>query len=198
MKEDFAACRDFFDGKAAQWDAFSEHDAAIIEAILTVGGDWQGQRVLDLACGTGVLFPFLRARQPAYLRAIDLSPAMIAQAKRKYAPSPDFRIDAMNFYDLEEGGFDRIVVYNAYPHFLNKAAFAGQVQRCLRPGGRLLIAHGAGRNQINGCHADGKTSVISAGLQGCAQEQQRLGQGFCWDTAVDNPYLYILSGTYTP
>jgi demethylmenaquinone methyltransferase/2-methoxy-6-polyprenyl-1,4-benzoquinol methylase len=45
----------------------------------------RGVSVLDVACGTGVLFPDYLARNVKSVTGIDLSPAMIDVAKVKYS-----------------------------------------------------------------------------------------------------------------
>ena len=50
--------------------------AAIIGKILDGAGVAAGKDVLDVACGTGVLFPDYLQRQVGSLTAIDISPEM--------------------------------------------------------------------------------------------------------------------------
>ena len=47
----------FFDKRAAAWDAEMIRHEPVIQAILDNAGVGNGVRVLDVACGTGVLFP---------------------------------------------------------------------------------------------------------------------------------------------
>lgn len=43
--------------------------------------------------------------------------------------------------------FDRIVIYNAYPHFIEKEKLVKKVEELLNPGGRFVVAHGACREK---------------------------------------------------
>ena len=47
----------FFDGCASWWDADMIRNEDVIARILANGGIKPGVQVLDVACGTGVLFP---------------------------------------------------------------------------------------------------------------------------------------------
>lgn len=185
--------RDFFDRLAHRWDDMAHAPEEKIDAILTRAGVPRGGHVLDVACGTGILFPALLRRSPVLLRAIDLSPGMVAQARLKYAGA-GVEISAEDFYTFRQRGFDCMVVYNAYPHFLDKALFASQALRCLNTGGRLVIAHGCGRRALNTRHHTGPAQAVSTPLLSCSEEALRLGYHFAFDVMVDEEDRYILSG----
>ena len=68
----------FFDHCAPQWDADMIRDNEIIGKILDLGNVTAGADVLDVACGTGVLFPDYMARGVGSLTGIDISPGEIS------------------------------------------------------------------------------------------------------------------------
>lgn len=76
----------FFDRLAPDWEKDLVVDAAKINTILDVAGVGAGCRVLDVACGTGVLFPFYRQRQVAEVLAVDISPRMVKIAASHAQP----------------------------------------------------------------------------------------------------------------
>lgn len=190
---DTAPVREFFNQLAGGWDESCVVVPGNIRAMLELAGIPAGARVLDVACGTGVMIPFLLERQPAALDAVDLSPAMVALAAKKQS-HPSLRVFEADFYSLQSPApYDALVVYNAFPHFMDKAAFARRAQSLLAPGGRLLIMHGAGRAVINGGHGGKKVSAVSTPLLAPAEEAARL-PGFAFDILVDREHCYILSG----
>ena len=79
----------FFDRRAPDWDAEMIRDDAVIDAILDNAGVKAGDDVLDVACGTGVLIPDYLQRGVSRITAVDISPEMIAHARRKFS-SPMF------------------------------------------------------------------------------------------------------------
>lgn len=87
-----------------------------------------------------------------------------------------------------------IMVYNAYPHFLDKTCFARSLNRCLSSNGRFVIAHGRGRAHINACHSSLTDNAFSHTLLPCWEEAQRLGRGFEYDIMIDRDDLYLISG----
>ena len=109
---------EFFDRCAPSWDAEMIKSDKKINTILDnaeVGADMD---VLDVACGTGVMFDYYLERGVSSVTGIDISPEMAKIAAEKYDAEPKVQVVCG---DVEEypfaGKFDRIVVYNAFPHF---------------------------------------------------------------------------------
>lgn len=189
---DIGQTRAYFDKLAPTWDEKPRCTPEKAAAILAVAAPLLGAAVLDVGSGTGVMLPYLLERGVGHLHAVDLSPAMVAQAQAKHS-DPKLLIEVRDLFELGRGGYDLALVYNAYPHFEDKARFGWQMHTLLRPGGRLLIAHGMGRDAINGVHA-GSARDVSDRLGPPAEEASRLGANFRFDVMVDEAELYILSG----
>ena len=153
----------FFDRLAPGWDADMIRSDAIIGAILDGAGVTEGKQVLDVACGTGVLFPDYLARKVAGITAIDISPEMAKLAGSKY---PDQNITVL-CGDVEETAFgqqfDCVMVYNAFPHFPDPENLIRVLSGLLKPGGTLTVAHGMSRAAIDR-HHEGAASKVSRGL----------------------------------
>ena len=159
-KQDVVA---FFDRMAPQWDADMIRHDDIIATILDNAGVRPGVDVLDVACGTGVLFPDYLARNVGSLTAVDISPEMVRIARSKY---PEAQVSVC-CGDVEELDFDRqfdsIVVYNAFPHFPEPGRLIERLTRLLKTGGTLTVAHGMSRAAIDR-HHEGAASRVSVGL----------------------------------
>ena len=78
----------FFDRLAPDWDAGMVRNEAVIARILDNAGVCEGCTVLDVACGTGVLFGDYVRRGAVQVTAIDLSPEMAARAAAKVGGAP--------------------------------------------------------------------------------------------------------------
>ena len=108
---------EFFDQAAAGWDAQLRRNEPVIARILDNAGVRSGVRVLDVACGTGVLIPDYLQRGAAQVTAIDISPEMARIAREKF---PQENVTVL-CGDAEQAHFpapfDCIVIYNAFPHF---------------------------------------------------------------------------------
>jgi demethylmenaquinone methyltransferase/2-methoxy-6-polyprenyl-1,4-benzoquinol methylase len=154
---------EFFDRLAPQWDADMIRNDDIIATILNNAGVKPGVDVLDVACGTGVLFPDYLSRDVGSLTAVDISPEMVRIAREKF---PEDKVTVC-CGDVEELDFDKqfdcIVVYNAFPHFPEPAQLIQSLSGLLKPGGILTVAHGMSRAAIDR-HHEGRASKVSVGL----------------------------------
>lgn len=153
----------FFDMYAADWDAQMVRDDKIIGTILDNAGVKAGSRVLDVACGTGVLIPDYLARGVESVTAIDISPEMVKIAQGKFN-QPNVRIMCGDVMAADIGGdYDAIVIYNAFPHFAEPEKLVEILSDKLKKGGRLTVAHGMSRERID-AHHKGAASKVSNGL----------------------------------
>ena len=105
-----------------------------------------GQRVLDLACGTGTLAIWIKAKQPqADVIGIDGDPAILAIASRKAREAGvsvqlDHGLSHSQPYPAAH--FDRVVSSLFFHHlsWADKQRTVREVFRVLKPGGELHVA----------------------------------------------------------
>lgn len=153
----------FFDSLASGWDADMIRNDEIIGKILDNVGVTADTEVLDVACGTGVLLPDYLKRGVKSVTAIDISPEMVKIARRKF-PEENVHILCGDAEEIvPEPKFDCIVIYNAFPHFPDPEKLIRHLSACLKPGGRLTVAHGMSRADIDRHHS-GAASRVSVGL----------------------------------
>jgi ubiquinone/menaquinone biosynthesis C-methylase UbiE len=190
------AVKDYFDNQADQWDLYSHHDPHKLCKIMHMCDLHPGQRVLDVACGTGVLFPWLLAHDPALLAGIDISDGMTRVARQKYRDNR-LQVMTLDYYQMETGEFDRIIIYNAYPHFFDKERLAKKTYNLLAFGGRFVVAHNKGRESLNEMHTRRGAGDFSMPLEHTSVERHRFEPYFNIDCCVDNDDIYILSGIKT-
>ncbi len=154
---------EFFDRLASNWDADMVRSDEIIGKILDGAGVGPGKRVLDVACGTGVLFPDYLARQVAHVTAVDISEEMVKIASGKFPEAP-ISVVCADVEVLARGElFDCVMVYNAFPHFPEPEKLIENLAGRLAPGGTLTVAHGMSRAAIDRHHS-GSASKVSMGL----------------------------------
>lgn len=109
----------------------------------------KGERVLDIATGTGVVPAAILAQAPPLrihpdhgpVVGLDITPAMLAEAQRRLGPTDKVRFVCGSgmAMPLAEGAFD-VAICCLGTHHMDVATLLAELSRVLRPGGRLLIA----------------------------------------------------------
>ncbi len=130
------------------WSGFAEQYSSLIDQLLGEHGVNQA-RILDVACGTGVLAISL-ARQGHIVHGIDISSEMIAVAKSKSAKMPgvSFEVQDMTRFIVQDE-FDLITcTFDSLNYVLNVdgvEAMFGRVAQSLKKSG--LFAFDSNTNQ---------------------------------------------------
>jgi SAM-dependent methyltransferase len=133
---------------AARYDAKCGFVPALGADLVELLGAGAGDRILDVGCGTGGLFPPLLERG-ARIVGVDADGAMLERARARFAAEEHGAIelveaDATRLPDL--GVFDG-VVSNAALHWMPAARdVAAGMARSLRPGGRFAFELGGAGN----------------------------------------------------
>ena len=183
----------YFDCHAASWDdELIRHDDRI-NTILDNGGVKPGVHVLDVACGTGVLFPDYLKRNVASVTGVDISEEMVKLASAKF-PQENIRVICADVENAElDRAFDVVMVYNAFPHFPDPEKLISTLADNLVPGGRLSVAHGMSRTQIDS-HHHGSAHAVSMGLMSETELAKIFEPFFDVDVIVSNECMYQVSG----
>jgi demethylmenaquinone methyltransferase/2-methoxy-6-polyprenyl-1,4-benzoquinol methylase len=154
----------FFNRLAPEWDAHTVRDEAVIEAILDAAEIGAGMHILVVACGTGVLIPDYLNRGAASVTGADISETMAEIARGKFQNDARVTILCANAETADfQRQFDRIVIYDALPHFADVDGLISHLSGFLRPGGMLTIAHDRSRENIN-AHHKGMPSFLAVDL----------------------------------
>lgn len=135
-------------------DAGPRYDAVVRASTLGMDALWKRRmhaavpddreygRVLDLACGTGIVTRELARRHPqATVVGLDASPEMLAVARDR-VDAGNVRLVAGRAEDadaLTTGGFD-LVTASYLPKYVDRERLAAVVRAVLRPGG-VAVCH---------------------------------------------------------
>jgi predicted TPR repeat methyltransferase len=137
-----------FDGYASRFDRHlrgvlryrtPEHVERVLRRLL---GDRAGRRQLDVAdlgCGTGLCGPLLR-HHAATLTGVDLSPKMLAEARRKRAYDELVRGELTAYLGAHPGAFDALVSSDVVCYVGDLAPVFAGLARALRPGGVAVVS----------------------------------------------------------
>ena len=181
---------EFFDRCAPWWDDDMIRNEEIIAAILNNGGIREGVDVLDVACGTGVLFPDYLKRGAASVTGIDISPEM---AKRAAAKFPEVNVICGDVERVEfDRQFDCVMVYNAFPHFPDPKKLIATLAGLVKPGGKLSVAHGMSRAALTDHHK--RASAVSIDLIHEKELAAIFSKWFDVDVVISTDRMYQVSG----
>lgn len=133
---------------------YSLGEPAILAAASAEIVEWLGRRglvdrdrdVVDLGCGIGRIALALAPRVRSVL-GLDLSPAMIAEARRRGAGlgNVDWRVtDGRDLGGVADGAADLVLAVDSFPYLMQVGTALAQrhvveAARVLRPGGALVV-----------------------------------------------------------
>ncbi len=180
----------FFDALADKWDDDMIRSDAIIEKILDISAIHEGVSVLDVACGTGVLVPDYAKRNVTDITGIDISSNMVKIAKQKF-PQINFICADAESHNFGRT-FDRIMIYNAFPHFPNQDKLIEHLSSFLNVGGVLTVAHGMSLKQIDTIHQN-SASNVSLKLPSSMELSRIIEKHLEPIECFDDEYMYIVS-----
>jgi SAM-dependent methyltransferase len=109
--------------------------------VADAAGIRPGQRVLDVACGTGVLARAVadRVGPTGTVVGVDPNDGMLAVARRK-APTIEWKHGRAEALPLESDSFDAVVSQFGLMFFDDRRAALREMMRVLRPDGQLAVA----------------------------------------------------------
>ncbi|RJP52904.1 MAG: methyltransferase domain-containing protein [Anaerolineaceae bacterium] len=133
----------------AQMDAAKAYEGLMVPALF---GEWAstvadaaqikpGERVLDVACGTGILAREVLSRTGAaeFVTGLDPSAGMLEVAK-DLAPGVEWRQGVAESLPFPDASFDVVVSQFGLMFFNDRSEALRQALRVLRPGGRMAFA----------------------------------------------------------
>lgn len=182
----------FFDNMAHTWDSEQVRNENAIKLILKKGGIKKGIDVLDVACGTGVLFKDYINIGVSSVTGIDISSEMVKISRGKF-PHLEVICGDAETYPFEKQ-FDVVMLYNAFPHFVNPEKLFENLSKALKDNGRLSIAHGMSEKELEQCHSSRAMSV-SAPLPSKERLAEMMSEFFTIDVMVSDEQMYMVSGT---
>jgi ubiquinone/menaquinone biosynthesis C-methylase UbiE len=113
------------------------------EQLLQRAGLAAGERVLDVACGTGVVARNAARRAAGSVCGLDLNPDMLAVARaaaEREALAIEWREGRAEALPYPDASFDLVLCQFALMFFTDRGAALAEMYRVLAPGGRLALS----------------------------------------------------------
>ncbi|MEW2115720.1 class I SAM-dependent methyltransferase [Streptomyces sp. NPDC005474] len=188
-----------WDEAAATFDDEPDHglrDPAVREAWAARLRSWLPDRpadVLDLGCGTGSV-SLLAAEQGHRVTGVDLSPAMVEQARAKLAGrAAVFLVGDAGAPPVGEERFDVVVVRHVLWTLPDPARVLRHWRGLLRAGGRMVLVEGVwGTVSPVGIPADTLTALL-APLAADVRVERLSGDARLWGREVEDERYAVLA-----
>ncbi len=188
--------QEFFDALAAEWDLmYTAEDLERLTHIVDQLGIIVGTDILDLGCGTGILFDMLRRKvgQSGTVTGVDFSIEMARKACR------NFPFDNVNVVDTDavalpfaKATFDLAVAFAAFPHFSDQQKAIDEVHRVLKDGAKFHIIHLESSKEIAKVHHDIGGVVKNDEIPAETKLREMLDHSKFVDATIeDHPGLYL-------
>lgn len=195
--------REYFDSAAGDWDWTHHRDTEDrIHHLIDSFDINRGENVADLGCGTGVLFAHILEKIGSHgkILGIDYSVEMLKEANKKWLSpgGPDsvgnvFLIssDAKSL-PVKGESFDVVTCFAAFAHFEDKESALLEMQRLLKPGGRVYIIHLLGREELAKHHRQTGGPFVDDTLPEDREMEKMLQNvGLTKIEITDSPSLYL-------
>jgi ubiquinone/menaquinone biosynthesis C-methylase UbiE len=109
-------------------------------AMLSLAGDVDGRRILDVGCGSGPLLESLRDKG-AIVAGFDLSAAMIELARRRLGDDVELTVaDLSKPLPYDDAAFDDVMASLVLHYLEDWTEPLAELHRVLKPGGRLILS----------------------------------------------------------
>jgi SAM-dependent methyltransferase len=150
----------------------------------------QGEVVLDVGTGVGVLVPLIKFYHPSSILACDLAEKMLQRLREKYPEVRTYQAD-IAVLPLESASVDAIFMNAMYGNIADKPAACRNAARMLRPGGRLIVSHPEGRAFVDQLRVTSDLFIESLPHR---EEFQPLLSPLGFDVTMyrDEPQLYLM------
>lgn len=139
--------------------------APVADDLIGIAGLQSGQRVLDVACGTGVVTRLAAERVGATgaVAGLDVNPAMLAVARSHTPPeiSIDWREASAESMPLPDDAFDIVLCQMGLQFVPNKQAALREMRRVLRTGGRAVVTVPGPRPPLFAVMADALARLLN-------------------------------------
>lgn len=105
-----------------------------------------GQKILDLGCGTGNLFYFLRSEAGflpnVRMLGLDINRSMLKRAKTKFKKEEplDFIRGNIEILPFKSNKFDAVIINNVLYVLADKAGLLKEINRLLKINGKIIIS----------------------------------------------------------
>jgi SAM-dependent methyltransferase len=150
----------------------------------------EGETVLDVGSGTGILVPLIQEYGPGSVYACDLSEAMLEQLRKNHSHVETIVSDVRDL-TLPDCSIDVVFINACYANIVDKVGAFTNIGRMMKPGGRMVISHPLGKAFIASIR-ESSPWPLDDFPEASKAETLLEPYGFGVAKFVDEPELYVL------
>lgn len=193
----------YFNNLSANWDEVVGNDQARIQKLRNVFSMInirRGDTVMDVGCGTGVLFTMIQEKigTQGTLIAVDTSEKMIEEAKKRYADFNNIQyiIGPLEEIQLPDKSINVILCFAVFPHIEDKLMALKKCHNFLTDDGSLYIFHLSDTKSLNEFHHNLNAPVNRDYMPVREELDEMLKKtGFTLIQYIDQPELNFVHAT---
>ena len=138
MNHSILNVREYFSKRSPQYDTSSSwvSDKNLFDRMQNLIRLQEGEKVLDVACGTGLIGKILKYTG-AQFTGLDYTPGMIGSLEEDYHK---IIVGDAHATDFPDGTFDAVICRQGI-QFMDAKKCVKEMARIVRPGGRVLLVH---------------------------------------------------------
>jgi|AntRauTorckE6833_2_1112554.scaffolds.fasta_scaffold00418_7 demethylmenaquinone methyltransferase/2-methoxy-6-polyprenyl-1,4-benzoquinol methylase len=143
---------EFFNKRAEDWDDnVPQKSIEVAKDFVKKHKVGKNDSILDVGCGTGILYSVLEEKKFTYYLGIDIASKMLDVFKEKFPQANVKRIDFETNIKLDKT-FDFVIVFDTIPHLQKIDMVFKNAYKQLKIGGEFLIAHSKTRKTLKKHH----------------------------------------------
>lgn len=191
--------REYFESSAEDWDKeFTAEDLEILAFLIDSLDIQEGSHILDLGCGTGIMFDMLRrkAGSGGMVVGVDFSSRMVKKARKNFPFKNICEVDGdVENLPIRGESIDYAISLAAFAHFANLERVMDEVSRVLKSGGQFHVIHLLGSRELEKYHHEAGGPVADDHLPTRKEMLALFEHGHFINTKIaDHPGFYHASG----
>lgn len=151
----------YFNSMASKWDETvgnnDERKNLLKEILVSKTAIKEGDRILDIGCGTGILIPLIKGitGDGGSVTAVDPCEEMlqVAESKNSHITGVEYICSAIEDMEGYFSSFDVVTAFAVFPHIEDKKTALTKIREMLKQDGRLYIFHLAKTDRLNSFHS---------------------------------------------
>ncbi len=187
---------EFFNQAAEGWDNDRRETQESFRRVVKAAEIREGQTILDVGTGTGVLLPYINEVLcgKGRIYAIDYAEKMIEKlVANGHPPNVIPEVKDIHRTGYCNKSFDRVIANSCYPHFEKKPAALAEINRIMKADALFILSHPTGREFVNNIHKTTHECIKTDLLpEPEAMLPLILSNGFQVMEVVDEPDFFLM------